>query len=74
MATRTRAPFHFDMDDMLLRGWWGEILGDDELERIRAAAQWYVGDPSHPEDARNRVYMVWIEGRYLPAYDAKAAG
>jgi hypothetical protein len=70
MAVRTRA-IPLSVEQLLLVGHPGEILGDAELERMWAHAQWYVGEPAHPESARTRVTEVWIKGRYLPAWDAR---
>jgi hypothetical protein len=68
MATRSTVPF--TMEQLLLMGYPGELL-DDEVEKVRAAAQWYVSDANHPESARARVLDVWIEGIYRPAWDAR---
>jgi hypothetical protein len=65
-----RATVTLSMEQLLLRGWPGELLPGD-LEEACAAAQWAVVDERLPEDARARILSVWIEGIYQPAWDGR---
>lgn len=54
------------MQDLLERGHPGEVL-PKTLPRVTKAAEDYVRDQGNPPDARTRVRMVWLQGKYLPA-------
>jgi hypothetical protein len=56
-------------DLLLERGGPWEVL-PATLDRTIAAARRYLTDHSHPQEARQRVYDVWIEGHYRPGWQA----
>jgi hypothetical protein len=72
-TTKPRGMAALSMDELLERGWPGELL-DGARDEAVAAAQWYVADERKPESARARVLAVWIEGSYQPAWDAREVG
>lgn len=54
--------------EFLERGHPGEILPGRQLDRMKEKAERYVADQSMPPDGRERVRKVWLQGRYMPAY------
>jgi hypothetical protein len=63
------SPFKMSVAEQLERGHPGEFLpGSRELELMKRAAEKYLADQSMPPDGRQRVRAVWLQNRYVPAY------
>jgi hypothetical protein len=46
----------------------------DQLDNLTRAARRYVARADFPEDARQRVREVWLEGKYRPAWLPRRGG
>lgn len=77
-AGQGRNPFRLTIIEVLLQGHPGEFLpewsadqvnaqideGVSDRERMRRAAQRWVGNPSLTAEERDRIHAVWLAGEY----------
>lgn len=75
-----RNPYRLTVVELLLQGHPGEFLdewypdqvnahideGVSDRERMRRAAQRWIGNPSLTPEERDRIHAVWVEGVHRP--------